>query len=252
MNQTRTSQMERVEQYEMAHFRFEETKKFIEKYYPSYISLWDEYDNFIAKNLESGMTFLDAGCGWKNDRAEKYLKNVFSIGVDLDLEALKDNVSYENLCHATLEKLPFKEGTIDIITSKSVIEHLEHPEFVFDEFFRILKKGGILILILPNRYNIVMFFGRFIPLFLSKKFLKLFSKKVENDVYPTYFKCCTINSLDFNLRKVGFLKKDLILKGDFILFMYSKSSILLWIIFDNITNSIPILKMNILAMYVKN
>jgi ubiquinone/menaquinone biosynthesis C-methylase UbiE len=50
--------------------------------------------------------------------------------------------------------LPFRDGSFDAVISIEGIEHVENPAFLFREFFRVIKKGGILILSTPNILNI--------------------------------------------------------------------------------------------------
>ena len=53
-------------------------------------------------------------------------------------------------CNIDKEKLPYKDGTFDIVFSRNVFEHLRNPGFVLEEMFRVLKKGGELELITDN------------------------------------------------------------------------------------------------------
>lgn len=50
------------------------------------------------------------------------------------------------------KKLPFKDTSFDLIWCSEVIEHLANPVFTANEFRRILKPGGKMILTTPNSY----------------------------------------------------------------------------------------------------
>ena len=52
------------------------------------------------------------------------------------------------------ERLPIDSNHADIILCQEGIEHLQDQFFIFSEFNRILKKGGILILTTPSISNI--------------------------------------------------------------------------------------------------
>jgi SAM-dependent methyltransferase len=51
---------------------------------------------------------------------------------------------------ATGESIPFPNETFDIVYSANVLEHTEDPERVLTESVRVLRKGGILHVEMPN------------------------------------------------------------------------------------------------------
>src|SRR5262249_18597416 len=50
--------------------------------------------------------------------------------------------------------LPFPRGSFDVVTSTEVVEHLRAPFLVLTEMVRVLKVGGLLVLTIPNYWNI--------------------------------------------------------------------------------------------------
>jgi ubiquinone/menaquinone biosynthesis C-methylase UbiE len=83
---------------------------------------------------------LGAGKGVLVDKLRE--KNINAFGVDVQPSR---NVVVSDLNNP----LPFKNNSIDIVTSLANIEHLSKPEVNSDEIYRILKKGGRLILTTP-------------------------------------------------------------------------------------------------------
>lgn len=49
-----------------------------------------------------------------------------------------------------IENLPFKDETIDTIISFHTIEHLKDPLHAIKDWYRCLKKGGHLLIIVPD------------------------------------------------------------------------------------------------------
>ena len=96
-------------------------------------------------HLKKGMSVLDNGCG----RGE-FLHAFSSFG----MKAVGTDVS--NYCKdvkvVDLNKgcLPFPDNYFDVVFSKSVIEHITDTEHYMDEMRRVLKMGGILILMVPD------------------------------------------------------------------------------------------------------
>jgi SAM-dependent methyltransferase len=72
------------------------------------------------------------------------------IGLDLRLEETASLASYDeyNLCDFD-KVLPVKDAAVDVVAFINVLEHLPRPEFTLAEIKRILKPGGVVILIHP-------------------------------------------------------------------------------------------------------
>src|SRR6202795_2737511 len=97
---------------------------------------------------------LDVGCGGgsvaKAVKRERPDLEVF--GCDLSESALKtagaspDGVDFRL---ATAERLPFEDGTFDLVWIFDVLEHVEDPERVLREVARVLKTGAGFHIVLP-------------------------------------------------------------------------------------------------------
>lgn len=61
----------------------------------------------------------------------------------------KENIPFK---YVNLEngKLPYKNEIFDVVYSKSVIEHMLDPLSFVTESFRVLKPGGILLILTPD------------------------------------------------------------------------------------------------------
>jgi len=51
------------------------------------------------------------------------------------------------------EHLPFADASFDMVVSVWVLEHLETPENVFAEVWRVLRPGGHFVFLTPNALN---------------------------------------------------------------------------------------------------
>jgi len=61
----------------------------------------------------------------------------------------RDVVAVEDLSSSSL---PFSDETFDLVICKDVFEHLVCPEFTLREIRRVLKKGGLFLLHVPNHF----------------------------------------------------------------------------------------------------
>ena len=59
--------------------------------------------------------------------------------------------------------LPFPDGSFDLISAFSVLEHIEHPEVTATELGRVLAPGGWLCAWTPNRWGYVGIGARLVP-----------------------------------------------------------------------------------------
>lgn len=111
------------------------------------------FDGLLKKDEIKGRKVLDAGCGtgWFSRRAVELGASVTSLDVG---ENLLNEVKKK--CDTTrvvgdVTALKFKDGTFDVVVSSDVIEHTPDPAKAVKEMARVLKKGGILALTVPNR-----------------------------------------------------------------------------------------------------
>lgn len=111
---------------------------------------------------------LDIGCGIGLLGKELRRKGNKVSGVDISrfsIEKAKKNLDAAFVCDIQNEKLPFPEGTFDVVLFTEVIEHLPFPEKTMIEISRVLRHGGFAVITTPNflvwSNRIHMLFGRF-------------------------------------------------------------------------------------------
>jgi|TARA_B100001971_G_C18236750_1_gene567807 ubiquinone/menaquinone biosynthesis C-methylase UbiE len=101
--------------------------------------------------LKKKSKILEIGCGRGEFLNEFIKQGIRGYGVDISNyaqsfcpDAKITTTDLEN------EKLPYDDNEFDIIYSKSFIEHLYYPEKIFEESYRVLKPGGIMITLVPE------------------------------------------------------------------------------------------------------
>jgi SAM-dependent methyltransferase len=119
------------------------------------------YYDWIVRLLEikgSCAKFLDVGCGGGSllDSVGKK-QGLKAFGIDLSHECLKiarQNNPFAGLAVSIGEKLPFKDNTFDYIACSGVLEHFFSPNLGVREMRRLLKYGGRIIIMVPNKFQI--------------------------------------------------------------------------------------------------
>jgi 2-polyprenyl-3-methyl-5-hydroxy-6-metoxy-1,4-benzoquinol methylase len=115
-----------------------------------------------------GQLLVDVGCGWGRWSIAAARAGFKPIGIDVHIDALaaagrvtrQVGVQADFVC-AGAERLPFRSGSIDVLFSYSVLQHLDREKVAafFKEASRVLKPDGACLIQLPNKtglYNILL------------------------------------------------------------------------------------------------
>ena len=98
-------------------------------------------------------TVIDIPCG--DGRMSAVFKELGATVESYDLNSRNnDYIDHEHKFADMNERLPIDSNHAAIILCQEGIEHLQDQFFIFSEFNRILKKGGILILTTPSISNL--------------------------------------------------------------------------------------------------
>jgi len=144
-------------------------KEFYESGYRTFMSV--RLDRFLEEinklSLPVGSKFLDAGCGPGYMTKAFHDKGYITSALDSSPEMLRlTKLQFEltpeadmpEFVEGDIENLPFEDGTFDLVASAGVIEYLSDDKKVLDDFNRILKPGGYIILSSTSKYSPIGFF----------------------------------------------------------------------------------------------
>jgi len=113
--------------------------------------LWSRWVKTIRKYKASGK-LLDVGCGTGFFLA--YAERYYDVhGIDISEYALKEarqRARKAKLSVGDATNLHYENDYFDIVTCFDLLEHLPNPGLALQEFRRILRDGGILIIRVPN------------------------------------------------------------------------------------------------------
>ncbi|MDP1879876.1 MAG: class I SAM-dependent methyltransferase [Parachlamydiaceae bacterium] len=101
--------------------------------------------------LQIGSTLLEVGCG-RGDFLKAFANAGFDcFGVDREESAIELSEKLNiKTCDISKDSLPFEDNSLDIVFHKSLIEHLYVPDNLMRETFRVLKKGGKVVILTPD------------------------------------------------------------------------------------------------------
>jgi ubiquinone/menaquinone biosynthesis C-methylase UbiE len=171
------------------------------------------YLRMLHQHFRPGISWLDAGCGhslipdWLPGAKE--IERIFLheaglvVGADVDAQALAAPSSIQRVA-CQLEALAFADRAFDFITCNMVVEHLSAPVGVFKQFFRVLRPGGIMIILTPNIYHWANIVSMLTPFCFHRWILKTFFDREPEDVFPTIYRCNTERTIKSLLGSAGF------------------------------------------------
>ncbi|MBI5375554.1 MAG: class I SAM-dependent methyltransferase [Candidatus Schekmanbacteria bacterium] len=109
-------------------------------------SLLDQYYK------DNNLNILDAGCG-TGINLTKLSKFGKTFGVDFSEEALKYSKerNHKRICNSSIEFLPFKNASFDLVTSFEVLYHsgVKDDERAIKQFYAACKKNGRVLIRVP-------------------------------------------------------------------------------------------------------
>jgi len=80
---------------------------------------------------------------------EKGYKNTYGVEISQEAVTLAKSKGIENIHSISDTKLPFHEEEFDVIIASDVLEHIEDEISALEEWRRILRSGGVLIIFVP-------------------------------------------------------------------------------------------------------
>lgn len=137
----------------------------------------------------NGKKALDVGCreGYQTKWLEKKGYEVTSIYIEKKYRACR--IVDVN------KRLPFDDRSFDLIWCSEVIEHLDDPRKIIQEFRRVLRDQGRIILTTPNSYCLV---------FRTAYLFGLTPKEMQNKGHKHFFEIRNIRKLFPKARIRGF------------------------------------------------
>ena len=177
------------------------TDALISRYYPSDRHPFRVLEGEAMKYVRPGDVLLDAGCGHTAPLLSKLAPHVRrAIGVDVG-SAHPPGIEY---IQADLAKTGIPSESVDLVVSRSVLEHLTAPLDVFHELSRILRPGGRFVFLTPNRWDYASLGAMAIPNRLHPSLVRRLTDRQECDTFPTFYRANTTRAIRGLASQSGF------------------------------------------------
>ncbi|HEV8421601.1 MAG TPA: class I SAM-dependent methyltransferase [Actinomycetota bacterium] len=173
-----------------------------ERFYQDFVDEHARYDRAVRRYLREDHVVLDAGAGSGKPFPNTYKESAGRVvGLDRDPD-ISENPLLHHAVLGDLARLPFPEGTFDLVLAKYVFEHLEHPQEVLTELRRVSKRGGHLVFHTPNRFHYIALAAKLTP----HRFHAWFRQKMwaEGHSFETFYRANDRRTLTDLSRRTGF------------------------------------------------
>ena len=167
------------------------------------------YENryqYVLENLPKKGRGLDVGCKdfyFTHNLANKKRK-IFGLDVQF-----RSSPPLGRGVLGDCRNIPFKDNVFDFLFCLEVLEHLKSDKKCLKEMWRVLRKGGIAIVSVPNK-NFPFIYD---PLNYFLKFLK---KKVDFGIWKDHERLYDFSQLIKMCEKVGFWVEDVQFKTHYL------------------------------------
>lgn len=136
------------------------------------------------------MRVLEAGCGSASHL--RFREGSILAGIDISAEQLSRNPLLHEKIRSDIQTHAFRDAEFDLVVCWDVLEHLSDPHAALRNLFSAVRKGGIVLLALPNIYSLKGIITKLTPFKVHEWFYKYIigdkRGKGEFGQFPTYFR----------------------------------------------------------------
>ncbi len=121
----------------------------------------DTLGRYVAGFDATGARVLDVGCGDAGVLIAFAEQGARAAGIELDEKSLaRGRIRAEehgvdvDLRSGVAERLPWEDGSFDLVILDNVLEHVRDRERTLQEIRRVLRPGGLLYLVTPKPFSV--------------------------------------------------------------------------------------------------
>lgn len=153
----------------------------------------------LDEHLPGSRRVLDLGTGdfsWRDRCPRLDTRSCLVISSDLSWERI-ERYRHRRWVALDASRLPFKDESVNLVVASYLFEHLRNPGPILSESHRVLKKGGALIFITPNRNSYIGAIARCSPHRFHRwiRSLQAGHKIGEDAVCETLYRANTLSDL---------------------------------------------------------
>lgn len=167
------------------------------------------YQTTVDQLAQEGVEWIDVGGGKTlfpnnpNLSIELSRRAAFLVGVDPS-NTLEQNELVHEKAYAILEDYK-TDRTFDLATMRMVAEHVEDPDSFCGALGRLIHQSGHVVILTPNKWAFVSIIASIVPNRFHPFFARILSpNRLEEDVFPTFYRMNTRSDLKHVFDRCGF------------------------------------------------
>ena len=164
------------------------------KYFGNQDHPYRTFENEVAGRLRPDFTLLDAGCGYTAPVLAKFRGKAKQL-VGVDLVDFDNSIPDIRLLNNNLGKIDMPDASVDLVMSRSVMEHVEDPLAVYAEMSRILRPGGHFIFLTANLWDYASLIAKLVPNRFHPWIVARVEGREERDVFPIQYRTNTYGAV---------------------------------------------------------
>jgi SAM-dependent methyltransferase len=226
------------------------------RFYPAAVR-WDPVAQFVERLYSvvaptDRVLDLGAGAGELNGYALKGRVRQI-VGTDVD-PRIASNRLLDAGVSADVYALPFRDASFDVVFSIYVLEHIDRPHALTSEIGRVLRPGGVCLVLTPNIFHYVTAASRLTPTPFHRWVNQRLGRAAD-DTFPTCYKLNSHRALERQFGRAGLetVGIDAIeVPPNYLTF--SPIAYLLGIGYERLVNSTPLLssmRVNLIGVFRK-
>jgi 2-polyprenyl-3-methyl-5-hydroxy-6-metoxy-1,4-benzoquinol methylase len=196
----------------------------------------DVYESVVSRHVTEGCNWLDVGGGQaifpeNPDLARALVSRCArAVAVDPSVNVHKNKFVHETVCSTLEEYKP--NFQFDLATVRMVVEHVSDPEGFVGALARLVRSGGVVIVLTVNLWSPITILSRLLPFELHHPLKRRFWGGKAEDTFPVHYRMNTRQTLRRLFERSGFTEDvfarqdDLSLLGQFPLL--SHAELLVW------------------------
>lgn len=178
-------------------------ERLAEKYFGDAVHPYAVLEDVVRQHLHPDAALLDAGCGHGAPVLRKFLGAAREL-VGVDLVNFDSEVPGVRLVNRDLTDTGLSGESIDVIMSRSVMEHITDPARMYLEMHRILRPGGYFIFLTGNMWDYSAIIAKLVPNRYHPWIVAHTQGREEEDTFPVAYKTNTRRAVAKYAKQVGF------------------------------------------------